>query len=208
MAKLKVSPTKSNLLATKNSLELAEEGYELLDKKRNVLIKEMMDRIDAAKEIQSQINKYFYNAYEALQIVDITQGIQTVEEIAGGINLIDNVKIRSYSVMGVEIPEVEELTAEIAPHYSFYKTNLALDRAYENFQKVVQLISRLAEIETSVYRLATSIKKTQKRANALENIMIPRYKSTVKFIEETLEEKEREDFFRIKLLKSKKKNKK
>jgi len=203
MEKLKISPTKSNLLSTKSSLELAEEGYELLDKKRNVLIKEMMERIDEVKEIQSEINQYFYNAYEALKIVDITQGIKTVEEIAAGIGLIDNLKIRSYSVMGVEIPEVDELSQEISPHYSFYKTNLALDRAYKNFQKVVYLISRLAEIETSVYRLATSIKKTQKRANALENILIPRYKNTVKFIEERLEEKEREEFFRIKLLKEK-----
>ena len=203
MEKLNISPTKSNLLSTKSSLELAEEGYELLDKKRNVLIQEMMERIDEAKKIQSQINQYFYNAYEALQIVDITQGIKTVEEIAGGIDLIDNLKIRTYSVMGVEIPEVEELSQEIIPHYSFYKTNLALDRAYNNFQKVVYLISRLAEIETSVYRLAASIKKTQKRANALENISIPRYEKTVKFIEERLEEKEREEFFRMKLLKEK-----
>ncbi len=203
MEKLNISPTKSNLLSTKSSLELAEEGYELLDKKRNVLIQEMMERIDEAKKIQSQINQYFYNAYEALQIVDITQGIKTVEEIAGGIDLIDNLKIRTYSVMGVEIPEVEELSQGIIPHYSFYKTNLALDRAYNNFQKVVYLISRLAEIETSVYRLAASIKKTQKRANALENISIPRYEKTVKFIEERLEEKEREEFFRMKLLKEK-----
>lgn len=203
MEKLKISPTKSNLLSTKSSLELAEEGYELLDKKRNVLIQEMMERIDEVKEIQSQINQYFYNAYEALQVVDITQGIKTVEEIAGGIDLIDNLKIRTYSVMGIEIPEVEKLSQEITPHYSFYKTNLSLDRAYKNFQKVVYLISRLAEIETSVYRLATSIKKTQKRANALENISIPRYKNTVKFIEERLEEKEREEFFRMKLLKEK-----
>jgi len=203
MAQLNVSPTKSNLLSTKSSLKLAKEGYQLLDKKRNVLIQEMMDRIDEAKEIQSQINEYFYRAYEALQIVDITQGIQTVEEIAAGTEPIDNLKIRTYSVMGVEIPVVEELTDEIIPHYSFYKTNLALDRAFKNFQRVVNLISRLAEIENSVYRLASSIKKTQKRANALDNILIPRYEETVKFISETLEEKEREEFYRIKMLKEK-----
>jgi len=203
MAQLNVSPTKSNLLSAKSSLKLAKEGYQLLDKKRNVLIQEMMERIDEAKEIQSQINDYFYRAYEALQIVDITQGIQTVEEIAAGTKPIDNLKIRTYSVMGVEIPVVEELTDEIIPHYSFYKTNLALDRAFKNFQRVVNLISRLAEIENSVYRLASSIKKTQKRANALDNILIPRYEKTVKFISETLEEKEREEFFRIKKLKEK-----
>lgn len=207
MDRLNVSPTKSNLIQTKNSLNLAQEGYELLDQKRNVLIREMMDRIDEAKEIQSEINEYFYEAYQALQIVDITMGIQTVEEIATGIDFIDDIKIRSYSVMGVEIPEVEPISEEIEPRYSFFRTNLALDRAFKNFKRVVSLITRLAEIETSVYRLATSIKRTQKRANALDNILIPRYRNTVKFIEDTLEEKEREDFFRIKMLKEKRINK-
>jgi len=204
MEKLNVSPTKSNLIQIKNSLELAEEGYELLDKKRNVLIQEMMNRIDEAKEIQSEINEYFYDAYQALQVVDITMGIQTVEEIATGVDYLDDIKIRCYSVMGVEIPEVVPVSPEIDPHYSFFRTNLSLDRAFRNFTRVVNLISRLAEIETSVYRLATAIKKTQKRANALENIQIPRYRNTVKFIEETLEEKEREDFFRIKLVQARK----
>lgn len=201
MEKLNLSPTKSNLTSIKGSLEFAQEGYELLDKKRNVLIQEMMKRIDEAREIQSEINEYFFEAYQALQSVDITQGIKTVEEIATGIDFIDNIKIRGYSVMGVEIPEVETLSEEISPHYSFYRTNMALDRAYKNFQRVVSLITRLAEIETSVYRLATSIKKTQKRANALDNILIPRYKNTVKYIQDTLEEKEREDFYRVKMLK-------
>jgi len=175
MEKLNVSPTKSNLVNTKGSLKLAREGYELLDKKRNVLIQEMLKRIDEAKEIQSEINEFFYEAYQALQSVDITQGIKTVEDIATGIDFVDNTKIRSYSVMGVEIPEVDVILEDIIPRYSFFRTNMALDRAFKNFKRVVSLISRLAEIETSVYRLATSIKKTQKRANALDNILIPKY---------------------------------
>mgnify|MGYP000315483006 CR=1 FL=1 len=203
MEKLNVSPTKSNLVNTKGSLKLAREGYELLDKKRNVLIQEMMKRIGEAKEIQSEINNYFYEAYQALQSVDITQGIKTVEDIATGIDFVDDIKIRSYSVMGVEIPEVEVISEDIIPRYSFFRTNMALDRAFKNFKRVVSLISRLAEIETSVYRLATSIKKTQKRANALDNILIPKYENTVKYIQDTLEEKEREDFYRVKMLKNK-----
>lgn len=201
MEKFNISPTKSNLVNIKGSLRLAREGYELLDKKRNVLIQEMMKRIDEAREIQSEINEYFYEAYQALQFVDITRGIKTVEDISTGIDFVNDIKIRNYSVMGVEIPEVEVVSEEIKPRYSFFRTNMALDRAYKNFKRVVSLISRLAEIETSVYRLATSIKKTQKRANALDNILIPKYENTVKFIQDTLEEKEREDFYRVKMLK-------
>lgn len=206
MEKMDISPTKSNLDEVKDSLELAREGYELLDKKRTVLIQEMMQRIDEAKEIQLEINEYFYEAYQALQEVDITQGIKTVEEIGTGIDFIDSLKIRTYSVMGVEIPEVEPVSEDITPRYSFFRTNLALDRAFKNFKRVISLITKLAEIETSVYRLATSIKKTQKRTNALDNLMIPRYEKTVKFIQDTLEEKEREEFYRIKKFKEKKEN--
>ncbi len=199
-----ISPTRSNLLQTEDSLALAKEGYELLDKKRTILIQEMMDRIDTAKEIQSQISEYFYEAYRALQVVDITMGIETVEEIATGIEFVDDIEIKNYSVMGVEIPEVKNVSEKIEPRYSLMRTNLSLDRAFENFKRVVALIARLAEIETSVYRLAASIKKTQKRANALDNIMIPRYQDTVKFIEDTLEEREREEFYRTKMIKKKK----
>ncbi len=199
-----VSPTKNNLMEYQSSLDLAQEGYELLDKKRNILIREMTERIDEAEEVQSQINKYFYEAYQALQTVDIMMGIETVEQIGTGMELIEEVEIKNYSVMGVEIPMVKTISEEIEPRFSLYTTRLALDQTYKNFKRVVKLITRLAEIETSVYRLATSIKKTQKRANALENIQIPKYKGIVKFIEESLEEKEREQFFRSKLIKQKK----
>ncbi len=201
-----ISPTKSNLIKAKSSLDLAREGYELLDQKRNVLIHEMMNRIDEAKEIQARINEYFFDAYQALQVVDITTGIEVVEEISTGIEYIDDIKIKNYSIMGVEIPEVNQVSEKIDPHYSFMRTNLSLDRAFKNFRRVVSLIARLAETETAVYRLAKAIKQTQKRTNALENILIPRYNERVKFIEETLEEKEREDFYRIKMVKKKKKD--
>jgi V/A-type H+/Na+-transporting ATPase subunit D len=204
MAIINISPTKSNLINMKQSLELAQEGYELLDQKRNVLIHEMMEWIDEAKEIQVEISSCFFDAYQALQVVDITMGIETVEEIATGINFIDDIDIKNYSVMGVEIPEVGYISEEIKPYYSFLRTNISLDRAVKNFKRVVALIARLAEVETAVYRLATAIKKTQKRANALDNILIPYYRDIVKFIEETLEEKEREELFRIKILKKKK----
>jgi V/A-type H+-transporting ATPase subunit D len=205
MKQINVPPTRSNLIQAKSSLELAEEGYELLDQKRHVLINEMMEKIDETKEIQSKINEYFYEAYKALQMVDITIGIETVEEIAAGIKFVDDLRIKHYSVMGVEIPEVQEISEYIEPHYSFWRTNLSLDRAFKNFRKVVSLIARMAEVENSVYRLATAIKRTQKRANALKKILIPRYESRMKFIEETLEEKERENFYRVKMLKDKNK---
>lgn len=197
-----IAPTKWNLMQARNSLELAEEGFELLDKKRHVLIREMMGLIDKAQVIQGMINDIFSEAYQALQQANITIGISTVEDIARAVDEDNSLDIKLRSVMGVEIPRVRADASPIEPRYSFYRTNPALDRAFKNFNRVKHLIVVLAEVENSVYRLAVNIRQTQKRANALQNIVIPRYRKMIKFIEDVLEEREREDFIRLKMIKA------
>lgn len=201
----KVAPTKANLIKAKNSKEFSEKGFELLDKKRTVLIREMMSLMDKAKKIQKEISETFNEAYKALQYVNITMGINNVEELALSIAKEEEYEILLKSVMGVEIPKVKYNKSKLDTEYGFFRTNPVLDIATTKFQEVKYLTYELAEIENSVYKLAMEIKKTQKRANALEKIQIPKYKSQIKFIQETLEEKEREDFFRLKKIKSKKK---
>ena len=194
-------PTKGNLILAKNSLALAKQGFELMDKKRNILIKELMNLIDEASTIQSEIDTTFSNAYNALQRVNIEMGIHNVSEIAKTISEEDTISIKLRSIMGTEIPLVEfDKSPKKAP-YSFHGTKLSLDEAYYEFNKVKELTIRLSMIETSAYRLATNIKKTQKRANALQNITIPRYTSLVASIQSALEEKEREEFTRLKVIK-------
>ena len=204
-----IAPTKSNLINAQASLEFSQKGFELLDKKRNVLIREMMGLIDRAKNIQDRIDTTFKEAYEALKVANMTEGISTVESIAGSIDQVDDYEILLRSVMGVEIPTLKFNRKNIEPTYSFYRTNNAFDIAVIKFQQVKYLIYELAEIENSVYRLAMEVKKTQKRTNALQNIQIPKYVELVKYIRDVLEEKEREDFFRLKMVKKKnaKKNK-
>ncbi len=199
-----VSPTKSKLIETKRSLALAKEGHTLLDKKRNVLVREMMRLIDSAKEVQEDMETIFAEAYESLQKANLSIGIEHVQEVGIAVEEVSTLSIRLKSIMGVEIPEIDEISEEIEPSYGFVKTNANLDRAYKSFKKALSLIARLAEIETKVYRLAREIKKTQRRVNALENILIPQYEETVKFIESYIEETERDDFFRMKRLKGKK----
>jgi len=123
--------------------------------------------------------------------------------VAKSIPLTTDFKILTRSVMGGEIPEIKYEEQELDHYYSFYNTNTALDVALTKFHEVKYLLYELAEIEASVYKLATEIKRTQKRANALQNIQIPKYEDMVKNISEVLEEKEREDFFRLKVLKKK-----
>lgn len=194
-----VIPTKGNLIAIRRSMTLARMGFELMDRKRNILIREMMGLIDRASEIQSEIDVTFRQAYAALQIANITLGI--ADTIAEAVPVDDSVLIRYHSVMGVELPSVPENNEPIKIEYGLTDTNSMLDEAYKSFHAVKRLTRTLAEIEISIYRLAYSIKKTQKRANALENIIIPNLNSSIRFITGALEEKDREEFVRLKVIK-------
>ena len=195
-------PTKGNLILAKNSLSLAKQGFDLMDKKRNILIRELMDLIAQAKDIQEQIDSTFTYAYKCLQRANIENGINTVSQIAYTVPIEDSIRIKSRSIMGTEIPLVAYTPDEKVPTNSFSTTKESLDKAREAFQKVKELTIRLSMVEPSAYRLATNIKKTQKRANALKNITIPTYTNLVYTITNALEEKEREEFTRLKVIKA------
>ena len=167
-------PTKGNLILAKNSLKLAHMGYELMDKKRNILIRELMGLIDEAKDIQRQIDVTFREAYAALQIANMEIGITNVQTVSYTVPVEESIRIKTRSIMGVEIPLVEADQSGQAPTYAYYSTKESLDQARQAFEKVKDLTLNLSMIENSAYRLAAAIKKTQKRANALKNITIPR----------------------------------
>ena len=195
-------PTKGNLIASKNSLALARQGYGLMDKKRNILIRELMGLIDEAKEIQKQIDSTFSAAYTALMYANIELGIDFVSDVAGSVPVENSIQIKTRSVMGTEIPLVRFNDTELTPTYAYFSTRESLDRARECFNEVKKLTVKLSMIENSAYRLARNIKKTQKRANALKNITIPTYETLTKNITNALEEKDREEFTRLKVIKS------
>ncbi len=197
-------PTKGNLILAKNSLLLANQGYELMDKKRNILIRELMSLIEEAKEIQNQIDTTFTHAYRCLQRANIQNGISNVSQLAYTVPIEDSIRIKSRSIMGTEIPLVEHMEASNVPSYVFSDTRESIDVAREAFRNVKELTIRLSEVENSAYRLANNIKKTQKRANALKNITIPTYNAMVSKITTALEEKEREEFTRLKVIKRRK----
>lgn len=192
---------RGNLIIVKNSLELAKQGYELMDKKRNILIRELMNLNEEAKAIQSEINETFTNAYEALQQANIEVGIHYVQEISHAVPIESSIRIKTRSIMGTEIPKVEYTPEDAGPSYGFYSTRESVDRAREGFLKVKDLTIKLSMVENAAYRLAMNIRKTQKRANALKNITIPTYTVLVKDISNALEEKEREEFTRLKVIK-------
>lgn len=184
----------------KRSLKQAQLGYELMDRKRNILIREMVNLTDEAKRLRSTIDETYTAAYKALQLANISMGV--VSEVSKTIPVDDSIEMSVRSVMGVELPRIsaEQRTEGDFP-YGMMRTNSSFDNAYICFNRAKDITVRLAEIENSIYRLAVSIKRTQKRANALKNIMIPKFHSAVRYISNALEEKEREEFSRQKVIK-------
>ncbi len=199
-----VFPTKGNLIAAKRSLALSRLGYDLMDRKRNVLIRELMQLVDRAKELRGSIEKTYEQAYARLQEANITLGV--VGRFAGAIPVDQSVEIASRTVMGVEIPIIthDEAIPEVIP-YGFLDTNVQLDEAYAAFIQVRNMTLMLAEVDTGVFRLATAISATQRRANALKEVLIPRYTRIIRTISDALEDKEREEFTRMKIIKATKK---
>ena len=201
-----ITPTKANLIAAKKNLQLAKTGFDLLDRKRNVLMREMMKLIDEAAALQNDIGDTFTRAYASLQMANVTLGIDTTLKIHTPEE--NGLTIQNRSVMGVDLPTTTLEMSEPRPYYGFLDTNAYLDSAYILFTRVKQLAARLASVENSVYRLAVAIKKTTRRANMLDNVVVPRYEGAVYFISSVLEEQEREEFTRLKVIKRVKARKK
>ncbi|NLJ16252.1 MAG: V-type ATP synthase subunit D [Clostridiales bacterium] len=198
-----IFPTKGSLIKVKRSLHQAKLGYELMDRKRNILIREMVLLLDKAKKLRGSIEDTYETAYKALQRINITLGV--TEPLGNAIPIENGLEISYRSVMGVELPIITlETTSKSELSYGLAQTNSYFDYAYKCFNKVKELTVILAEVENCIYRLAIAIKKTQKRANALKNILIPKFEEQEKYITNSLEEKEREEFFREKVIKRQK----
>ncbi len=202
MARLRIAPTRSNLLRTRESLKLAREGHEILDKKREVLTSELVHVAHDAAALQERVWELLAAAYRALEMARLSMGRERLEWAALSVNETVEVTVRPRSVMGVVIPTVEAHGAPPEMPYSLGDTTVALDEAVACFRRVLAEIPVLSETMTTVWRLARELQKTQRRVNALQYIFIPQYEETVAFIESALEEREREETFRLKRIKS------
>ncbi|MDR1137981.1 MAG: V-type ATP synthase subunit D, partial [Synergistaceae bacterium] len=147
----RIAPTRGNLVKLQKSLSQALSGHDLLEQKRQVLMLELVRHIGAARSLQSDVIKIFDDSYNALREANISLGIDTVEDIAGSVPVTDEIVVRLRSVMGVEIPDIDEIDCSIMPSYSFICSTGAMDEAYRSFRKVLATLLKLAEVETSVY---------------------------------------------------------
>ncbi len=202
MTRINIAPTRSNLLRVKQDLQFAREGYEILDRKREVLTTELIRVAHDAEVLQEQVWKLLETAYRALEKAQLTMGREHVEWAALAANKTVDIDLKFRGVMGVPVPQIESRGGPQEMLYSLGDTNAALDEASAAFREVLVRIPELSMLVTSVWRLAGELRKTQRRVNALQHIFIPNYEETVIFIVSSLEEREREETFRLKLLKT------
>ena len=201
MAQLNYAPTKTNLLRLKNDLEFAQQGYELLDQKRNILIIELLALVDQTADFQGRVENMLTKAYKALEETVFDMGKLKVQYLTGAVHITTDITISNRRVMGISLPIIETQFKEHSPYYSPMGTSFWIDSSLYFFKEVLKLLGKLSELKISVLRLANEVKKTIRKVNALEKIAIPDLKETVHYIESRLEENERDMFILMKMVK-------
>ena len=201
MARYEVPPTKSNLFAVREQLSIAREGYELLEQKREILVMELMRMVEEVKLLERDLDRRVDSAYGALKGMIVRIGRGNAREVSAGIRFDYVVKEKQGKLMGIPLPTIDVENPRMTLKYSYMGTLGSCDKTMLEFFDLLKLIARMAEIRTMVWRLAKEVRKTQRRVNALEKIVIPDVIETKSFIEGVLEEREREVFFVQKILK-------
>jgi V/A-type H+-transporting ATPase subunit D len=194
-----IHPTRINLIRTKKTLKQSKSGLELLERKRDVLMRELRHFTYDAKKLREEINSVLARAFQHLIESKVIMGSESVKNVALAFSLKKDFILDHRSIMGVTVPLVKfQREQNVTPDYGFATTSAMLDKTFNEFSDVLEQIAQLAELEGAVFRIAYDIQKTQKRVNALKHVFIPRYSESVKRIELVLEEKEREEFIRMK----------
>jgi V/A-type H+-transporting ATPase subunit D len=202
--RLNISITKSNVLKIKEELEFAQEGYDLLEQKREVLVMEVMGLMEDFRRCKKDVEDSLSSAYDHLKKANMILGEKRIRKAALSAVSCENITIRDRSIMGIVVPVISySQKKDCCNQYGFQETSHCLDQTVKQFYSCLEKLARLAQIEITLWRLASELKKTQRRANALHNIFIPEYRDTIKYLEDNLEEKEREELFQLKRVKKK-----
>ncbi len=203
MPELRTTPTRRNYLALKANLVRVQEGHDLLEQKRQILVLELMTQAESAKRIREQIDETMSAAYEALRRAAVRVGITGLRRQSCGIRMDHTLTYRVRSVMGVQVPEVRCRPAPFGLQFALTEARSHTDEVLRRFLDALPLVAELAQVENAVFRLAREVKRTQRRVNALEKTYIPQYKRALKRIEGALEERQREEFLLLRKVKNK-----
>jgi V/A-type H+/Na+-transporting ATPase subunit D len=202
MPQQNIPPTKSNLLRVKEQLVIAEEGYDLLEQKREILVMELMRIVEEVKGLEEEIDKRLETAYPALKHLLLAIGREKATQVSAGIRYDYILNERSTSIAGLTLPSLQVSLPARSLQYSVMDTYADCDKTMLEFFELLKLLTKMASVRTVVWRLAREVKKTQRRVNALDKMVIPETKETKRYIEGVLEEREREAFFVQKMVKN------
>jgi len=192
MARMNVSPTKSKYMEIEDRLERAREGHDLLEQKRQILVIQLMNRVEAARRVKEEVNQAMKEALSAYYEAALSSGSWRLEAQSCGISGDHQLRIQTHSVMGISVPSISCDQDDMGLEYGISDAGSAADEVMEKFRDALEAVAELAEVENAVFRLAREVKKTQRRVQALEKTFIPRYRETLDYISDALEERERE----------------
>lgn len=194
-------PTKNNLIRLQGKMALSKQGHDLLEKKKIILSLEKSKYENRQKELENSLKELMSRYYKKLIEARIDIGIDNLEKISNDVNIENNLNIKYISVMGVEIPSIIQDEPKNDLQYSLYSTTISLDEAMIIAKDLKKTIISLAEVGNIIFRLDLAISKVAKRSSALENIIIPEDEKIITQIKNILEEREREEFSRLKVVK-------
>jgi len=201
MAKLKVAPTKSSYLGLRRQLAFAREGYDLLDQKRQILVFELMSRLARAREAERRVVHAMDEAFQALREALLDIGSHAIDRASLAVRPGYQLKLQDQGLMGLRLPQVWIEVQPPSAQFGVGGTSVRTDEAMRRFTEVLPVLADLAELENAVLRIARELRKTQRRCNALSKVFIPDYSETISYILSSLEERERESFVILKMVK-------
>lgn len=204
MALREFKPTRSELLELRKRIKLSEKGYKLLRMKRDSLIMEFFQVLDKAKEIRGMITEKYRIARQKIAVAEAIEGAVGVKSAALSLIAVPTMELATKNVMGIVVPQIDAKSVRKRLDqrgYGIIESSARIDEAAEAYEDLVEDIIVAAEAETTMRKLLDEIEKTKRRVNALEFRVIPDLKSAEAFIRLRLEELERENIFRLKMLK-------
>jgi V/A-type H+-transporting ATPase subunit D len=202
-----VKPTRKNLMEIRERIEFSEQGHDTLEQKRDALILEFMDILDQAQDVRTELNDRYDRAQQRIDMARAMEGDVAVRGAAAALKEHPEITSESNNIMGVVVPQIESTRVKKnlgERGYGVLGTSARIDEAAEAYEDLLEQIILAAEVETAMRKMLEEIETTKRRVNALEFKLLPDLRTNEEYIEQKLEEQEREEIFRMKKIKAKK----
>ncbi|MEF8878346.1 MAG: V-type ATP synthase subunit D [Haloarculaceae archaeon] len=202
-----VKPTRKNLMQIEDRIDLSERGHDTLEKKRDGLIMEFMDILDQAQDVRSELEEDYDRAQRAIDMARAMDGDVAVRGAAAALKEHPEITTQSKNIMGVVVPQIEssKVKKDLDERgYGLLGSSARIDEAADAYEELVESVILAAEVETAMKKMLEEIETTKRRVNALEFTLLPQLYENQEYIEQKLEEQEREEIFRMKKIKAKK----